>query len=120
MFVHSRQPRIPLPIGWTTSVKSAAIHAIAFAQYAVVYTRSWAANSVNARVRLKAENGRLQGQVALLREELRVKDARMAKIEPHQKQLPSTFGRGAAGEGVRRKTLKDRPQVHRLRPGRPV
>jgi hypothetical protein len=55
------------------------------AQYAAVYTRVWAANSVNTRVRLKAENDQLTQEVALLREEIRIKDARMARIDPHRR-----------------------------------
>lgn len=82
MFDHSRRPRLPLPKAWPHSVKSAVLHAISLAQYAFVYTRSWAVNSVNARVRLVAENSRLQEQVALLREELRIKDVRMEQIPP--------------------------------------
>jgi len=39
-----------------------------------VYARAWtAADSINARVRLSAENDRLQEECALLREELRIK-----------------------------------------------
>ena len=49
-----KKPRIPLPRGWTSHVRSAVLHVIALAQYATVYTRSWAANSLNMRVRLKA------------------------------------------------------------------
>ena len=91
MSFNSQGPRVPLPKGWTASVKSAVIHAIALAQYAIVYTRSWAANSVNARVRLAAENSRLNEQVALLREELRIKDVRMGQIPPHRRpQYPPT------------------------------
>jgi transposase InsO family protein len=55
------------------------------ARFAIVYTRSWAANSVNERVRLATENGRLKEQVALLREELRIKDARMELIPPQRR-----------------------------------
>ncbi|MCP4249287.1 MAG: transposase [bacterium] len=35
-----------------------------------------------ARVRLKAENGQLRQQVALLTEEIRIKDARMKRVDP--------------------------------------
>ena len=74
----ARKPqKIRLPKSWTAHVRSAVLHVISLAQYATVYTRSWAANSRNARVRLKAENVRLQQEVALLREEIRVKDTRM-------------------------------------------
>ena len=48
----------------------------------MVTVRGWAANSINARVRLRAENDRLRGEVALLREEIRIKDVRMAQIPP--------------------------------------
>ena len=75
----------PLPPRWTDSVKSAVLQVISLAKHAAVYTKSWAANSSNARVRLKAENDRLTEEVELLREELRIKDARMAGIDPHHR-----------------------------------
>jgi hypothetical protein len=59
-------------------VRSAVVHAVALAQYAVVYTSSWAAESRNARVRLKADKDQQQQEVALLRAEAHIKDARMA------------------------------------------
>ena len=62
-----KAPRIPLPKSWTSHGRSAMLHVISLAQFATVYTRSWAASSRNARVRLKAENDRLQQEVALLR-----------------------------------------------------
>jgi transposase InsO family protein len=74
-----------LPKGWTAFVKAAVLHAIALAHHVIVYTRSWAADSSNARVRLAAEHNRLKEQVSLLREELRIKDARMASIAPHRR-----------------------------------
>lgn len=46
-------PRIPLPKSWNKQVRSAMLHVISLAQYATVYTRSWAADSRNARVRLR-------------------------------------------------------------------
>ncbi len=52
------------------------LHVVALAQYATAYTRSWASNSLNIRLRLKAENHRLQQETALMREEIRIKDAR--------------------------------------------
>jgi len=51
------------------------LHVISLAQYAIVYTRSWAVNSLNGRVRLKAENDRLRQEFELLQEEIRIKDA---------------------------------------------
>ena len=91
MFVNCGRPHVPLPKGWTTSIRSAVIHTIALARYAIVYTRSWAADSRNARVRLAAEVERLKAEVSLLREEIRIKDARMGQIMPHRRpQYPPT------------------------------
>ncbi len=73
-------PSMPLPQAWPESVKSAFICAVALARAAVVETRSWCVNSRIARVRLAADNERLTAEVAMLREELRIKDARLGAI----------------------------------------
>ncbi len=44
------------------------LHVVSLAKYAVVYTRSWAADNPNARVRLRAEQDRSLEEVGLLRE----------------------------------------------------
>jgi len=85
MFANPQPPRIHLPKSWQDWVKSAVLHAIALANYAIVYARAWAAVSINARVRLAAENDRLHEECALLREELRIKDTRMAQIAPQRR-----------------------------------
>ena len=72
--------RVPLPKGWPRTVRSAVIHAISLAQFSLTHTRSWAANSWNARIRLKQQNDWLRQEVALLIEEMRIKDARMLRI----------------------------------------
>ena len=74
MLVEPQPPRIQLPKGWQDCVKSAVLYAISLSHYAIVYARAWAADSINARVRLAAENDRLHQECALLREELRLKD----------------------------------------------
>jgi hypothetical protein len=71
---------ISLPKSWSTKVRSAMLHVVSLAKYAAVYTRSWAADCPKARVRLRAERDQYQEENALLREELRIKDARMANI----------------------------------------
>jgi transposase InsO family protein len=58
------------------------VHAISLAHYALVYTRGWAANGSNDRVRLTAKADQLEQEVALDREEIRIKDTRMAAIPP--------------------------------------
>ena len=76
---------IPLPSGWAQSVKSALLQVISLAHYAMAAARGWAANSINARVRLTADNNQLMEEVQLLQEELRIKDARIAKIDPRRR-----------------------------------
>ena len=75
----------PLPKHWPRSVKAALVHVISLAQYALVYTRSWAANSSNQRVRLTAKASHLQQEIALVREETRIKDARMMRVPASQR-----------------------------------
>jgi len=53
---------------------------IALAQYACAYTRGWAADSINARMRLKAHADRFEAKAALRDEVMRIKDARMSRI----------------------------------------
>ena len=78
-------PDIPLPLGWPLCVKSAVLHVISLAHYAMTCARGWAANSINARVRLTADNNPLQHETQLLHEELRIKDVRLAKIDPRRR-----------------------------------
>jgi putative transposase len=75
----------PLPKGWPRRVRSAAVHAVSMANVVFTVTRSRAENHFNARVRLQAENDRLRNEIALLREELRIKDARMERIPPQRR-----------------------------------
>ena len=41
MLTKPEEPRIPLPKSWQGCVKSAVLHAIALAHYAIVYARGW-------------------------------------------------------------------------------
>ena len=74
MIKQENSPGIPLPRGWPQSVKSAMLHVISLAQFGLAYSRGWAVNSPIARMWLKAENEQLRQQVALLNEEIRIKD----------------------------------------------
>jgi transposase len=81
----SKLPQIPLPKSWGARVKSAVLHVLALAQYALTYSRSWTADSTNQRVQLRAECDRLTQELALLREEIRIKDVRMAQLDPQRR-----------------------------------
>jgi hypothetical protein len=80
-----KPPKISLPKSWTSHVRSAVLRVVSLAQFATAYTRSWAANIVNARIRLKTELDRAKQEIVLLREQNRIKDARMARTDPHHR-----------------------------------
>ncbi len=80
-----KPPAIALPKSWTKHVRTAMLHVVSLAQYATAYRRSWAADSTSGRLRMKSEKDQYQLEVVLLREEMRIKDARMALINPHRR-----------------------------------
>ncbi len=80
-----RKKSISLPNKWPLRVKSALLHVISLAQYATAYTNGWAANSINARIRLKARCEELEQQVSRLAQEIRIKDTRMRSIPAHRR-----------------------------------
>ena len=69
-----------LPAAWPRHVRSAIVHAVSMANVAFTATRARAANHFNARVRLQAELDQRDREISLLREELRIKDARMERV----------------------------------------
>ena len=69
-----------LPKRWPRHVRSAVIHAVSMADVAFIITQTRLANHFDARVRAQAENDRLRRHVALLEEELRIKDTRMDRL----------------------------------------
>ena len=76
---------VPLPSSWPEHAKAATLHVISLAHFALTQVRGWAANSPIHRVRLTAELDQLNSEVAMLREEIRIKDARMATLAPHRR-----------------------------------
>ena len=80
MHYSSVAPRLAVPKRWRRSVQRALVTVMSLAQYTLVSTRGWAANSRNHRVRLSAKTDQLDNEIRLLREEIRIKDARMLRI----------------------------------------
>jgi hypothetical protein len=78
---------LPLPKGWGEGIRIAVIQAIALAQYALTCARGLAAKSPLSKVRLAAQLEQAHTEILLLREELRIKDARMmrvsSRLRPH-------------------------------------
>jgi transposase InsO family protein len=72
--------RIALPRAWPAHVKSGLVNVIALAQFGMTYVRGWCANSRIARVRLAGDLDRVKTDARLLRETMRIKDARMARV----------------------------------------
>ncbi len=83
--------RLPLPTGWPGRIRSTILQTISLVQFSITHARSVASNSLSAQVRLKQRNDRLRQEVALLREELTIKDARMQQISaqrrPHYRPI---------------------------------
>ncbi len=76
---------LPLPKSWPALVRSAVLHAIALAHAAVTHVRGMCLDSRIARLRLAARLDRAEAEIARLREESRIKDARMAAIDPRRR-----------------------------------
>ncbi len=76
---------IIIPKSWPKNIKSTVLQVISLAHYAITYAGGWAANSINARVRLHAKLNTAIEEIAKLHEELRIKDSRMARIDPQKR-----------------------------------
>ncbi len=76
---------IPLPRGWSKTIRSSVLHAISVAFTAL--TRAWgsAATSRLRTTRLQAELDRAQTEIALLNEELAIKNDRLGRVPPRRR-----------------------------------
>ena len=81
----ARSHPLPLPRGWPRHVRSAVVQVISLAGASMATTRGWAADSMNTSLRRRAEVDRLEQEVRLLREEMRIKDARMQHLDPQKR-----------------------------------
>ncbi len=78
-------PKLPLPRGWKRRVRSSVLHILALGHYTFTALLAKAAQSRNRQVRLQAQIDRRDREIALLQEELRIKDARMERVPPHRR-----------------------------------
>jgi len=76
---------IPLPKKWPKHVKSAVLHTISLASTVFTAAHGWAARGADRLVRLQAELEEARSEVALLREEMSVKDARFGRVHPQRR-----------------------------------
>ena len=84
-----RSKHVPLPKNCSNHVQSAVLHVNSLAQYGLIQARGWTADSINPRPRLSGEIERLETEGAFLREVLRVKDARMARLQVVTSKRPN-------------------------------
>ena len=82
---NGRYSSLSLPRSWSRRVRCAVLHAISLARLAVASARGRTSDGTRRRTRLQQANDRLRQEVALLREELRIKDARMEQIAPRRR-----------------------------------
>ncbi len=71
---------VPLPRGWTKHVKSALIQAVSLAATALNLAYSRACKNQSVGQRLAADLDRLSTEIALLKQELDIKDARWSRL----------------------------------------
>ena len=74
-----------LPKGWRHRVRSSVIYAISLAHFSLTFARSAAATNSNRRIRLLPEIERLQQELALLQENIRIKDVRLNLVTAHRR-----------------------------------
>ena len=85
MMARCSRYRLPLPRDWTSSVKFAVVQAISLASVAPTIARSRAAGGDRER-RLQGQVDAADTEIALLREELNIKDARWSRL--HSRRRP--------------------------------
>ena len=105
---------IPLPRGWTKTVRSSVVHALALASVAL--TRAWGSAARKERpVQVVAERDRAKSEIALLREELNIKDERWSRVAPRRRPYYTPVQRmrilklKRRDTGLRPKSLKPSP-----------
>jgi len=82
-------PEIPLPKAWNDSIKRGLLASFTLAHYTLVSIRAWGNKVEQPLVRYEIQIERLQDQVALLQEQLRIVTARAARAKslPHYTPL---------------------------------
>ena len=107
-----KAPRIPLPKDWSEHIKPAILHTIFLARTSIVVTRGRAAGSRRVHCRLQAKLAEAEAETSRLKEELRLKDLRMARVRPRRRPHYRALERvailelRAARGGSRRQTAK--------------
>ena len=75
----------PLPRGWTKTTRSGVLHAMSLAFTALTHAWGSAATSRRRNTRLRANLDRAETEIALLKEESAIKDARWSRVPPRRR-----------------------------------
>ena len=78
-------PKLPLPRGWKHRARSSVLHILALSHYTFTALLAKAAQSKNRHIHLQARIDRRDREIAMLQEELRIKNARMERVPPHRR-----------------------------------
>jgi transposase InsO family protein len=76
---------ISLPKHWSRHIKSAVLHAISLASMAFTAARGKASREKALVIRLRAELQVARSEIALLKEEISIKNERLKRIPPHNR-----------------------------------
>jgi transposase len=79
-----KAPKIPLPKDWSEHIKAAILHTISLARTSIVVARGRAAGNRRVHCRLQAKLAEAEAETSQLKEELRLKDLRMARVRPRR------------------------------------
>jgi len=75
---------LPLPAGWSKTVKTGLLQVVGLARVALLDVRA-GFSSGPSEARVAARLAALESEIAQLGEELRIKDARMARLDPRKR-----------------------------------
>jgi putative transposase len=76
---------LPVPRTWNRRVKASVIRILALSHYTFTALVARAARARDRQTRLQAEIERLEHELALLQDEMRIKDSRMARVPAHRR-----------------------------------
>src|SRR5262245_4237673 len=79
----ARSASLLLPATWSIRARRSVLHALSVA--ATALTRAWSRSASNSRGRTEAAESRLRTEIALLSEELALKDERWARAPAHKR-----------------------------------
>ncbi len=89
----ARCDRFPLPKEWTKTIRSSVLHAVSLASAALTTAWGRAARNRRPRVQIVAELERAKTEIAVLKEELSIKDARWSRVPPRRRPYYSPIQR---------------------------